>query len=129
MSVSTNHRLCPTTAAENGRGAGVPAPAPCGRPSWSGLLRISLVSVPVKAYPAVRSATASPFHFLHADCGQRIRYEKHCPQHGAVPAEAIVRGYEYAPRHYVLMEAGGAGAPPRSGQGLGLGTVRAGRGH
>jgi DNA end-binding protein Ku len=63
------------------------------------------VSVPVKAYPAVSSATASPFHFLHADCGQRIRYEKHCPQHGAVPADAIVRGYEYAPAHYVLMEA------------------------
>jgi DNA end-binding protein Ku len=68
-------------------------------------LRISLVSVPVKAYPAVRSTAASPFHFLHADCGQRIRYEKHCPLHGAVPAEAIVRGYEYASDHYVILEA------------------------
>ena len=105
MSVSTNHRLRPATASENGPDAGAPVPAPPGRPSWSGLLRISLVSVPVKAYPAVRSATASPFHFLHADCGQRIRYEKHCPQHGAVPADTIVRGYEYAPAHYVLMEA------------------------
>jgi DNA end-binding protein Ku len=63
------------------------------------------VSVPVKAYPAVRNVAASPFHFLHADCGQRIRYEKHCPQHGAVPADAIVRGYEYAPHHHVIMEA------------------------
>jgi DNA end-binding protein Ku len=63
------------------------------------------VSVPVKAYPAVRSAPASPFHFLHAGCGQRIRYEKHCPQHGAVPAEAIVRGYEYTSDHYVILEA------------------------
>src|SRR5262249_10840401 len=77
-----------------------------GRPSGSGLLRISLVSVPVQAYPAVSSsATASPFHFLHADCGQRISYQKHCPQHGAVPAEAIVRGYDYSPHHSVLMEA------------------------
>jgi DNA end-binding protein Ku len=105
MSPSTNHRLRPTTPAENGAGASAPAPAPRGRPSWSGLLRISLVSVPVKAYPAVSSATASPFHFLHADCGQRIRYQKHCRQHGAVPAEAIVRGYEYAPDHYLIMEA------------------------
>jgi DNA end-binding protein Ku len=63
------------------------------------------VSVPVKAYPVVSSATASHFHFLHADCGQRIRYQKHCPQHGAVSAEAIVRGYEYALDHYVIMEA------------------------
>jgi DNA end-binding protein Ku len=105
MSASTNHRLRPTLPSENGPGAGAPAPAPRGRPSWSGLLRISLVSVPVKAYPAGSSATASHFHFLHADCGQRISYQKHCPQHGAVPAEAIVRGYEYAPDHYVIMEA------------------------
>jgi DNA end-binding protein Ku len=76
------------------------------RPSWSGLLRISLVAVPVKAYPALSSSgTASHFHFLHADCGQRISYHKHCPQHGAVSAEAIVRGYEYAPGQYVTMEA------------------------
>jgi len=105
MSASSNHRLHPTPAADNGLGAGVPAAAPRGRPSWSGLLRISLVSVPVKAYPAVRSVTASPFHFLHADCGQRIRYLKHCPQHGAVPADAIVRGYQYAPHHHVILEA------------------------
>ena len=105
MSASTSHRLRTTTPSGNGAGADAPAPAPPGRPSWSGLLRISLVSVPVKAYPAVRNAAAAPFHFLHADCGQRIRYEKHCPQHGAVPADAIVRGYEYAPHHHVLMEA------------------------
>ena len=104
MSASPNHHPRPTLPSANGP-AGAPVPAPRGRPSWSGLLRISLVSVPVKAYPAVRSAAASPFHFLHADCGQRIRYLKHCPQHGAVPAEAIVRGYQYAPDHYVLMEA------------------------
>jgi Ku70/Ku80 beta-barrel domain len=105
MSVSTNHRLRPTPASDNGPGASAPAPAPRGRPSWSGLLRISLVSVPVKAYPAVRSAVAAPFHFLHAECGQRLRYAKHCPQHGAVPADAIARGYEYAPHHHVIMEA------------------------
>jgi DNA end-binding protein Ku len=60
--------------------------------------------VPIQAYPAVRSPAATPIHFLHADCGQRIRYQKHCPQHGAVPAEAIIRGYEYAPDHHVLIE-------------------------
>jgi DNA end-binding protein Ku len=64
------------------------------------------VAVPVQAYPAVSSsATACPCHFLHADCGQRLSYQKHCPEHGPVPAEAIVRGYEYAPDHYVVMDA------------------------
>ena len=37
-----------------------PAPAPRGRPSWSGLLRLSLVAVPVQAYAAVRTTTATP---------------------------------------------------------------------
>ena len=104
MSPSSNHCLRPTIPSSNGPGAGASAPAPCGRPSWSGLLRISLVSVPVKAYPAVSSPPPSPFHFLHADCGQRLRYQKHCPQHGVVPAEAVVRGYEYAPNHDVILE-------------------------
>jgi len=93
-----------------------PAPLPCrtpvaaaapppGRPSWSGLLRISLVSVPIKAYPAVSNNAASRFHLLHTDCGQRITYAKNCPVHGPVEGDAIVRGYEYAPDHYVVVEA------------------------
>jgi DNA end-binding protein Ku len=96
----------PATAPGNGNGnaSAALAPAPRGRPSWSGLLRISLVAVPVKAYPAVRTSSPSHFHFLHADCGQRIAYPKHCPRHGAVPADAIVRGYEYAPDQYVVVE-------------------------
>ena len=32
---------------------------PCGRPSWSGLLQFSLVSIPVKAFPAVSSSEAT----------------------------------------------------------------------
>jgi len=66
-------------------GGSVFARASRGRSSWSGLLRISLVAVPVKAYPAVSSTSSSPhFHLLHAGCGQRIGYQKHCPCHGAV---------------------------------------------
>jgi DNA end-binding protein Ku len=75
-----------------------------GRHSWSGLLRLSLVALPVKAYPVVRSAAPSRFHFLHADCGQRLLYHKHCPRHGEVEADAIVRGYEHAPNRYVVVE-------------------------
>jgi DNA end-binding protein Ku len=101
MSVPANH-LAPFTP-PHGCSPGVPSPR--GRPSWSGLLRISLVAVPVKAYAAVSSRSSSlQAHLLHADCGQRIAYHKHCPRHGAVPAEAIVRGYEYAPDQYVVVE-------------------------
>ena len=80
------------------------APPPRGRPSWSGLLRLSLVSVPVQAYPAVSSTSASPFHLLHAHCGRRLQYQKRCPEHGPVESEAIVRGYEDAPDHWLIVE-------------------------
>jgi DNA end-binding protein Ku len=67
-------------------------------------LRLSLVSLPVKAYAAVSSTSTTHFHLLHDGCGQRISYTKHCPQHGPVEADAIVKGYEYAPDHYVIVE-------------------------
>lgn len=47
-------------------------PLSYGRPSWSGLLRLSLVAVPVKAYPALASTSASHFHQLHAACGPAV---------------------------------------------------------
>jgi DNA end-binding protein Ku len=78
--------------------------APCGRPSWSGLLQLSLVGIPLKAYPAVRSRDVPSAHQFHADCGQRIRYAKHCPAHGTVDTAAIVRGYEYGPGQHLIVE-------------------------
>ena len=79
--------------------------APLGRASWSGLLRFSLVVVPIKAYPAISSAETISFNQLHADCGQRVQYQKVCPLHGKLEAAAIVRGYQYAPDQYVVVQA------------------------
>src|SRR5216683_810736 len=78
--------------------------APYGRPSWSGLLQLSLVGIPLKAYPAVRTRDVPSAHLLHADCGQRLRYAKHCPAHGPVDSAAIVRGYEYGPAQHVIAQ-------------------------
>ncbi len=75
-----------------------------GRASWSGMLKLSLVTVPIKAYPAAVTSQQVHFNQLHAGCGQRIRYEKHCPIHGKVEAGAIVSGYAYAPDQYVLVD-------------------------
>ena len=75
-----------------------------GRASWSGLLQLSLVTIPVKAYPAASTSQQIHFNQLHAGCGQRIRYEKHCPVHGKVEAGAIVSGYAYAPEQYVVID-------------------------
>src|SRR5439155_26401542 len=80
------------------------AGAPRGRPSCSGLLRFSLVALPVKAYAAVASKTVSHFHLLHAGCGQRLQYHKRCPKHGPVPSDAIVKGYPYSRDRCVVVE-------------------------
>jgi DNA end-binding protein Ku len=77
---------------------------PYGRPSWSGLLQFSLVGIPLKAYPAVRTRDVPSAHLLHADCGTRLTYAKHCPVHGPVDSAAIVRGYEYGPGRHVIAQ-------------------------
>ena len=91
-------------AKTQGPDAAAATAAPRGRASWSGLLRLSLVAVPIKAYPAVSTSETIRFNQLHADCGQRVRYEKHCPIHGILDGPSIVRGYEYAPEQYVVVE-------------------------
>jgi len=116
MPTLKNHRAVipvsvtlPASLSTNGspptNGGAAFAPACRGRSSWSGLLRISLVAVPVKAYAAVSSTSSSSrCHMLHAGCGQRIGYQKHCPRHGAVESAGIVRGYEYSRGQHVVVE-------------------------
>jgi DNA end-binding protein Ku len=67
-------------------------------------LQLSLVTIPLKAYAAVRTRDVPTAHLLHADCGQRLRYAKHCPRHGPVDAAAVVRGYEYGPGQHLVVE-------------------------
>ena len=80
------------------------APPAQGRPSWSGLLQLGLLAVPVKAYPATASAPELPGHLLHAGCGRRLRYEKRCPEHGPVDGGAVVKGYEYTPGRFLVLD-------------------------
>lgn len=75
------------------------------RSSWKGFLRLSLVSIPVKAYTATASGGGEiSLNQLHADCHSRIRYKKTCPIHGEVSQEEIVMGYEYAKDQYVVID-------------------------
>lgn len=77
---------------------------PSNRPTWSGLLQISLVGIPLKAYPAVRARDVPTRHQRHAGCGQRIRYVKQCPTHGPVDGEAIVRAVDYGPEQHIVLD-------------------------
>jgi DNA end-binding protein Ku len=73
--------------------------------SWSGFIRLSLVSVPVKGYTALGSENAPiSLNQLHAECNSRIKYLKTCPIHGEVPNDQIVKGYEYESGQYAIID-------------------------
>ena len=73
--------------------------------SWKGYLKISLVSLPVKAYTATSSSGGKiTLNQLHAPCNSRIQYKKSCPIHGEVPSDEIVSGYEYTKGQYVVID-------------------------
>jgi DNA end-binding protein Ku len=75
------------------------------RSSWKGFLKLSLVSVPVKAYTATSSGGGEiRLNQLHKGCNSRINYKKTCPVHGEVPNDEIASGYEYSKGQYVIVD-------------------------
>ena len=74
------------------------------RSSWKGFLRLSLVSVPVKAFTAHETGSEIRLNQLHTECHGRIRYQKVCAEHGEVPASDIVSGFEYGKGQYVVVD-------------------------
>ena len=76
------------------------------RSTWKGFIKLSLVSVPVKAFPANATSTSEiQLNQLHKDCHSRIKYQKVCPIHGELEREEIVSGYEYTKGQYVEVHA------------------------
>jgi DNA end-binding protein Ku len=74
------------------------------RPSWKGHLRLSLVSCPVRLYPATSGASRVSFNLLHKDTLNRINMRPYDPELGEVERADLVRGYEYEKGHYVVMD-------------------------
>ena len=62
------------------------------RASWTGYLRLSLVTIPVRLYNAVSSTSKVSLNQLHKDCNVRLRQQMVCPEHGKVEKEDIVKG-------------------------------------
>ena len=75
------------------------------RPTWKGYLKVSLVTIPVRVYPATESAAALSFNQLHAECQTKIQQKKWCPTcQMEVTNDAIVKGYEFEKGKYALIE-------------------------
>ncbi len=74
------------------------------RPTWSGQLKISLVSFPIRLYPATESVREVAFHQIHKATGKRVKYQLTVPEVGPVDRDEIVKGYEYKRGKYVTFE-------------------------
>ena len=75
------------------------------RPTWKGYLKISLVNIPVRVFPATDSAATVSFNQLHRECRSRINQKKWCPTCQTEVANTdIVKGYEFEKGKYVVME-------------------------
>jgi DNA end-binding protein Ku len=75
------------------------------RPTWKGFLKISLVNIPVRVFPATDSAATISFNQLHAECQTRIQQKRWCPScEREVPMSEIAKGYEFEKGRYVVMD-------------------------
>ena len=72
------------------------------RATWKGYLKISLVNIPIKVFPATESSATISFNQLHGECQTRIQQKRWCPHCSReVPLSEIVKGYEFEKGHYV----------------------------
>ena len=74
------------------------------RPTWKGYLKISLVNIPVRVFPATDAAATISFNQLHRECQTRIQQKRWCPHCEAeVPNSDLVKGYEFEKGRYVVV--------------------------
>ena len=74
------------------------------RATWKGYLKVSLVNIPIKVFPATESSATISFNQLHGECQTRIQQKRWCPHcNREVPNSEIVKGYEFEKGHYVVL--------------------------
>jgi len=74
------------------------------RATWKGYLKVSLVNIPIKVFPATESSATISFNQLHGECQTRINQKKWCAHcEREVPNSEIVKGYEFEKGRYVVL--------------------------
>jgi DNA end-binding protein Ku len=75
------------------------------RPTWKGYLKISLVNIPVRVFPATDAAATISFNQLHRVCRTRIQQKRWCPTCQLEVANTdLVKGYEFEKGKYVVLD-------------------------
>ncbi len=75
------------------------------RPTWKGYLKVSLVTIPIRVYPATESSATISFNQLHAECQTRIQQKKWCPScERDITSAEVVKGYEFEKGRWVVID-------------------------
>jgi len=71
---------------------------------WKGSISFGLVNIPIKMFAATEDKDIR-FRYIHSKCKTPIRYEKVCPAcNKEIEQDDIVRGYEYEPGQFVVID-------------------------
>src|SRR5712671_3485413 len=74
------------------------------RSIWTGHIRFSLVTIPIRIYNAVDTEETIRFNQLHKEDNGAVGYEKKCKKCGkTLTTEEIVKGYQFEPEQYVIV--------------------------
>jgi DNA end-binding protein Ku len=74
------------------------------RATWKGFLKVSLVNIPIKVFPATESSGTISFNQLHAECQTRIQQKRWCPNcNKEVANTELAKGYEFEKGRYVVL--------------------------
>ncbi len=72
--------------------------------AWRGFITFGLISIPVKLYPAARTARIR-LHQFHKVCKTRLQQPLFCPKcNRIVDRSEVVKGYEYEDGKYALID-------------------------
>lgn len=73
------------------------------RPTWSGSIQISLVSIGVKIFPATNPGRQIEFHQIDRKTHQRVHHQN-VDEAGEVESANVVKGFEYAKNRYIEID-------------------------
>lgn len=73
------------------------------RPTWSGSLQISLVSIAVKIFPATNPGRQIEFHLIDRKTHKRVHHQN-VDEQGDVSKADIVKGFEYSKNKYIEID-------------------------
>ena len=73
------------------------------RPTWSGSIQISLLSIGVKIFPATNPGRQVEFHLIDRKTHKRVHHQN-VDESGEVEKANIVKGFEYAKDKYIEID-------------------------